>query len=133
MTHLNHLTLNLFCMSNPLFTDGDDLILFDKETDLVLYGHEVFRQVLRQNRLLEAEALHVRVSAEAYIALLMNCFSDVPEVRKYLAETGRTETINPDGEGKLLEAASNAIWIEKRHLNILLNVTGTGEGEEWKQ
>jgi hypothetical protein len=111
------------------FADGDNLILFDQETGCILYGHEVLRQVIRHKRSLKA--LQIRVPAEAYLALLETCFTEVPEVRTYLAEVERTNTINPGNDGKLLEAASNAIWIEKRHLEVLLNVTDN-EGDEWK-
>jgi hypothetical protein len=104
------------------FSDGDNLILFDKESDTLLYGHEILRQVLRRGRRQEVLILHV--PGEAYIALLGEYFSEVPEVCIYLAESNRLETINP-GKGKLLEATSNAIWLDKRHLDILLTVTGT--------
>jgi hypothetical protein len=108
--------------SGEHYSDGDNLILFDKESDTLLYGHEILRQVLRRGR--GQEVLIVHVAAEAYIALLETHFSEVPEVRTYLAESDRQDQINP-GEGKLLEAASNAIFLEKRHLDILLTVTGT--------
>jgi len=108
--------------SGEHFSDGDNLILFDKESDTLLYGHEILRQVLRRGRGQEVYSVHV--PAEAYIALLANYFSEVPEVHTYLADSDRLDQINP-GEGKLLEAVSDAIRLEKRHLDILLTVTGT--------
>ena len=108
--------------SGEHYSDGDNLILFDKESDTLLYGHEILRQVLRRGQ--GQEVLIVHVAAEAYIALLETHFSRVPEVCIYLAESNRLDQINP-GEGKLLEAVSNAIWLEKRHLDIWLTVTET--------
>jgi hypothetical protein len=118
-------------MQSFTFSDGDDLILFDNETGGLLYGHEVVRQISRTKR--PTRVLHLHVPAEAYIELLRGYFPDIAEVRAYLAEVERTNSINP-GEGKLLEAASNAIWIEKRHLDILLDAVDEdeGAGDEWK-
>jgi hypothetical protein len=97
------------------------VILCDTELDTILYRHEILRQVLRRGRGQEVSIVHV--PAEAYIALLETHFSEVPEVRTYLDESDRLDQINP-GESKLLEAVSNAIWLDKYHLDILLTVTG---------
>jgi hypothetical protein len=121
-------------MQSFTFSDGDDLVLFDDETGGILYGHEVLREIIRTKR--SAHILHLHVPAEAYIALLRSYFTSVTEVRAYLSEVDRTNEINPGDDGKLLEAASNAIWIEKYHLDILLEAIDEGRdegaGDEWK-
>jgi hypothetical protein len=100
------------------FGDGDNLILMDNQTGVVLYGHEVLRESIRRHK--EMKSVLVKIPAEAYTALLITFFPEVPEVRHYLAESERTDSINPDA-GKSLEAVSNAILIEEKMLKRMLD------------
>jgi hypothetical protein len=104
-------------INQPAFSDGDDLVLLDRESGLILYGHEIAREALRSKKTLRVLIVHL--PAEAYIALLQTYFFEVPEVRTYLTAWERSQKINPDGNNHLLEAVSDAIWLQKRHLDIL--------------
>ena len=111
---------------------GDNIIIVDQQSELLLYGHQLCELALKAKNPPLATVLHIE--GEAYSALLELYFSHVPEVQRYRSECERTGLINPDGEGKLLSDVSDAIELRQEHLEIMMDgVERAKDSGRWQE
>jgi hypothetical protein len=101
---------------------GDyEMIVVSRERDdadsVLLYGHQFLEQISKTGK--AQSGLKVVVPAEAYFALLEKRFSHASGVRELLAAVEATGMANPDGNGQLLKAVSNAIELREEDFSFL--------------
>jgi hypothetical protein len=99
--------------------DVHNLLLVDKETKGLLYGHALVAS--RSEMENPPEAVVIEIPAEAYIALLEVRFPNVPAVRRYKKESDRTGELFPGSTPELFADIERSIKLTHYHVRAMLD------------